>query len=112
MKTQQVHRMLESVWKVVAEANRYVDAQAPWVLRKTDPARMGTVLYVAADVIRILAIYALSITPDAASRLLAQLGVPEDRRNFADIETPLAGGASLPAPAGVFPRYVEAGDAA
>ena len=82
------------------------------MLRKTDPARMGTVLYVAADVIRILAIYALSITPDAASRLLAQLGVPEDRRNFADIETPLAGGASLPAPAGVFPRYVEAGDAA
>ena len=112
MKTQQVHRMLEAIWKVVAEANRYVDAQAPWVLRKTDPARMGTVLYVAADVIRILAIYALSITPDAAARLLAQLGVPEDRRKFADIETPLAGGTSLPAPAGVFPRYVEAGDAA
>jgi len=112
MKTQQVHRMLEAVWKVVAEANRYVDAQAPWVLRKTDPARMGTVLYVAANVVRILAIYALSITPDAATRLLVQLGVAEDRRKFSDIDTPLTGGASLPAPAGVFPRYVEAGDAA
>ncbi|MGE0658205.1 MAG: methionine--tRNA ligase [Reyranellaceae bacterium] len=112
MKTQQVHRMLEAIWKVVGEANRYVDAQAPWVLRKSDPARMGTVLYVAADAIRILAIYAQSITPGAAERLLVQLAVPEDRRNFADIATPLAGGTALPAPAGVFPRYVEAGDVA
>ncbi len=108
MKTQQIHRMLETVWKVVAEANRYVDAQAPWVLRKSDPARMGTVLYVAADVVRILAIYALSVTPQAAEKLLGQLAVPEDRRKFADIGTPLAGGTALPAPSGVFPRYVEA----
>ncbi|MGE0152959.1 MAG: methionine--tRNA ligase [Reyranellaceae bacterium] len=108
MKTQQIHRMLEAVWKVVAEANRYVDAQAPWVLRKSDPARMGTVLYVAADVIRILAIYAQSVTPGAAEKLLAQLAAPEDKRKFADIGTPLAGGTALPAPSGVFPRYVEA----
>jgi methionyl-tRNA synthetase len=112
MKTQQIHRMLEAVWKVVGDANRYIDAQAPWALKKTDPARMGTVLYVAADVIRILAIYAQSITPGAAGKLLAQLGVPEGKRNFADIETPIVGGAILPAPSGVFPRYVEAEGAA
>jgi methionyl-tRNA synthetase len=112
MKTQQIHRMLEAVWKVVGDANRYVDAQAPWALRKTDPARMGTVLYVAADAIRILAIYAQSITPAAAEKLLAQLGVPEGKRKFADIETPIVGGTALPAPSGVFPRYVEAEGAA
>jgi methionyl-tRNA synthetase len=112
MKTQQIHRMLEAVWKVVGDANRYVDAQAPWALKKTDPARMGTVLYVAADVIRILAIYAQSITPSAAGKLLAQLGVSEGKRSFADIETPIVGGTALPAPAGVFPRYVEAEGAA
>jgi methionyl-tRNA synthetase len=108
MKTQQIHRMLEAVWKVVAEANRYVDAQAPWALRKTDPTRMGTVLYVAADVIRILGIYAQSVTPAAAEKLLTQLGVPESKRKFADIDTPIPGGTTLPAPSGVFPRYVEA----
>jgi methionyl-tRNA synthetase len=112
MKTQQIHRMLEAVWKVVGDANRYVDAQAPWALRKTDPARMGTVLYVAADVIRILAIYAQSITPGAAEKLLAQLAVPEGKRKFADIETPIVGGSALPAPSGVFPRYIEAEGAA
>ena len=41
------HRALETIWQVVGDANRYVDEQAPWALRKTDPARMGTVLYIA-----------------------------------------------------------------
>ena len=40
------------VTSLTAAANRYVDAQAPWALRKTDPARMGTVLYVLAETIR------------------------------------------------------------
>ena len=58
MELQAIHRMLEAVWAVVGEANRYVDAQAPWALRENDPARMNTVLYVLADVIRILGLYA------------------------------------------------------
>ena len=108
MAAQQIHRMLEAVWKVVGDANRYVDAQAPWALRKTDPARMATVLFVAADAIRILAIYVQSVMPGSAARLLAQLGVPENKRSFADITASLAPGAPLPRPEGVFPRYVEA----
>ncbi|MCB2055716.1 MAG: methionine--tRNA ligase, partial [Geminicoccaceae bacterium] len=42
MSRQASHLALEAIWRVVAEANRYVDAQAPWTLRKTDPARMAT----------------------------------------------------------------------
>ena len=63
--------------RVVGDANRYVDAQAPWALRKTDPARMNTVLYVLADTIRQLAIFVQPVVPDAAAALLAQLSVPE-----------------------------------
>jgi methionyl-tRNA synthetase len=107
MATQQIHRMLESVWRVVGEANRYVDAQAPWALRKTNPARMATVLYVLADVIRILALYAQAVVPGSAARLLDQLAVPADKRRFGDIATPLQAGAALPKPEGIFPRYVE-----
>lgn len=107
MRTQQIHRMLEAAWKVVGDANRYVDAQAPWALRKTDPARMATVLYVLADVIRVLGIYAQPVVPGSAGRLLDQLAVPADRRRFADIETPLVPGTALPEPRGIFPRYVE-----
>ena len=36
---QAFHRALDAIWEVIGDANRYVDAQAPWALAKTDPAR-------------------------------------------------------------------------
>lgn len=111
METQAIHKMLEAIWKVVGDANRYVDQQAPWALKKTDPERMATVLYVLADVIRILGIYVQSTVPDSAANLLDQLSVPADARRFADVETALIPGTELPKPSPVFPRYVEAEEA-
>jgi methionyl-tRNA synthetase len=107
MASQQIHRWLETVWTVVGEANRYFAAQAPWVLRKTDPARMGTVLYVTAEVIRQAAILAEPAIPVGASRLLDLLAVPEEARDFAALGTRLTPGTVLPTPVGIFPRYVE-----
>jgi methionyl-tRNA synthetase len=104
-----IHRMLEAIWRVVGDANRYIDKQAPWALRKTDPARMNTVLWVTAETIRHLAIYAQPVVPGAAARLLDQLGVKPEARRFADLATPLAPGAKLPPPAPIFPRYQPAG---
>jgi methionyl-tRNA synthetase len=106
---QAFHRALEALWQVVGEANRYVDEQAPWALRKSDPARMGTVLYVLAEVIRHLAILVQPVVPQAAAKLLDQLAVPPDRRDFAALAQALAPGAELPKPEGIFPRYVEEG---
>ena len=48
---------------MLAAADRYVDEMAPWALRKTDIARMGTVLYVLAEVIRHLAIFVQPVMP-------------------------------------------------
>ena len=101
-----IHRMLEAIWRVVGEANRYVDRQAPWALRKNDPPRMATVLYVCMEAIRQLAIYVQPVMPGSAAKLLDQVGAPADTRNFAAIATPLKPGTTLPAPAGVFPRYM------
>ncbi len=101
------HRALELIWEVIGEANRWVDAQAPWTLRKTDPARMRTVLWVLAETARQLAILTQPFMPDASAKLLDQLAVPADRRDFAALATPLAAGTALPAPQGVFPRLVE-----
>ncbi len=106
---QAFHRALEVTWQVVADANRYVDEQAPWALRRTDPPRMGTVLYVLAETIRHLAILVQPVVPQAAERLLDQLAQPPERRNFVALaEHPLAPGTELPQPEGIFPRYVEA----
>jgi methionyl-tRNA synthetase len=107
MGRQQIHRWLEAVWAVVGEANRYFAGQAPWALRKTDLARMGTVLYVTAEVIRQAAILAQAALPVGAPKLLDLLAVPEDARDFAALGARLAPGTALPAPQGVFPRYVE-----
>lgn len=100
-----IHKTLEAIWKVVAEANRYVDAQAPWALRKTDPARMATVLYVLADVIRQLAILTQPVMPDASARMLDQLAVAAGDRSFVGLDKALVPGTSLPAPAPIFPRW-------
>ncbi len=107
MQTQQLHQVLNTVWAVVADANRYFAGEAPWALAKTDPARQGTVLYVTAEVIRQVAILAQPFVPESAGKLLDLLAVPKDTRNFADLATRLVPGTQLPAPSPVFPRYVE-----
>lgn len=107
MKTQQIHHMLNAVWATVAEANRYFAGEAPWALAKTDPARQRTVLYVTAEVIRKVAILAQPVIPASAGKLLDILGVPENARDFAALATRSVPGTTLPAPAPVFPRYVE-----
>ena len=108
MAEQAFHLALETIWRVVAEANRYVDEQAPWALRRNDPARMATVLYTLAEVLRHLAILTQPFVPDAAAMLLDQLAVPAEARRFADLAEPLPPGRALPAPRGIFPRFVEA----
>jgi methionyl-tRNA synthetase len=102
------HLALETLWRVVGAANRYVDEQAPWALRRNDPARMRTVLYTLAEVLRHLGILTQPFVPDAASTLLDQLAVPVDARSFGDLWIALPHGRELPAPHGIFPRYVEA----
>ena len=110
---QAFNRGLEAIWAVVGDANRYVDEQTPWVLRKSDPARMQTVLYVLAEVIRRLAILTQPVMPDSIGRMLDLLTVPEEARQFSALETPLVPGTALPKPEGVFPRFAEVeGDAA
>ena len=107
MATQQIHQWLNAVWSVVAEANRYFAGEAPWALAKTDPARQRTVLYVTAEVVRQIAILAQPAMPEGAAKLLGILGIPEDARDFAALATRIKPGTVLPAPAPVFPRYIE-----
>ena len=109
MATQQIHQALNAVWAVVADANRYFAGEAPWALAKTDPERQGTVLYVTAEVVRQIAILAQPAMPQASGKLLDSLGIPDDinSRNFAALSQRIKPGSVLPAPAPVFPRYIE-----
>jgi methionyl-tRNA synthetase len=107
MERQTFHEALEEIWKVIRAANGYIDRQAPWALNRTDKVRMGEVLRVLVDTVRVVATLLQPFMPDSMARMLDQLGVPADARDLAALATPLPDGVALPAPHGVFPRYVE-----
>lgn len=111
---QALHRAIEAVWSVVADANRYFAGEEPWALKKTDPERMGTVLYVTADVVRQIAILAQPVMPEACSKMLDLLSVDEAARDFASLGEAgrLKPGTAIPKPEPVFPRHVDTEEAA
>lgn len=104
---QTFHEGLEEIWKVIRAANGYIDRQAPWALNKTDKVRMGEVLRVLVDTIRVVATLLQPVMPGSMGKMLDQLGVATDARDFASLATPLTDGQTLPPPQGVFPRFVE-----
>lgn len=108
---QDFHGSLEEIWKVLGDTNAYFADQAPWQLRKTDFARMETVLYVTLEVLRIVALLIQPVVPASAAKLLAALGQGDDidaeNHQFSAIAVPLRPGTELPAPTPIFPRYEE-----
>ena len=106
---QKFNRALEEIWSVIGEANKYVDAMAPWALRKEDPNRMCTVLYVLAEIIRYIGLVVQPFMPDASCKILDLLAVDKTKREFKDFDETLVAGTSLPMPEPVFPRFVEDG---
>ena len=102
----ELHNYLSLVMEAVSEANRYFAAEEPWALKKENPARMGTVLYVTAELVRQAAILLQPVIPAGANQLLDLLQVAADRRDFAALgpDNRLQGGTPLPKPEGVFPR--------
>ena len=120
---QDFHRALERTWYVLGEANAYFAEQQPWQLKKTDTARMNTVLYVTAEVIRKVALLTQPVMPESASRLLDALGVEDTgdagatnasnigSRSFAAFGEGLTPGTPVEKPEPVFPRHEEKEDA-
>ncbi len=110
MDGQSISKAIKAIWKVVSDCNVYFAGQEPWTLRKTDPERMATVLYITAEVVRQIAIQISFIMPDSAEKLLDQINVAADRRGFDQLGQAgrLVPGTILDKPEGVFPRYVKA----
>lgn len=94
----------------VFACNQYIDEQAPWTLRKTDPERMKGVLLTLVMAIRDLAIAIAPVVPGSAGRILDQLGIPGDERSYAAIDDDgwynrrVATGVRLGQPVPAFPR--------
>ena len=70
--------MVSMLW----DANKYIDVQAPWVLKKTDTERTNTVLHVLMEVMRHVGVLYQPLMPTSLNVILDQLGVPEDERSI------------------------------
>lgn len=105
---QAFHEALEAAWVVVRAANSYIDRQAPWSLRKTDQARMQTVLWVLLEAIRHLAILLQPFMPGSMAKLLDQLGQGQGARDLVALDHALEAGLALPVPTPIFAKVAEA----
>ena len=96
---------LEAWMQAVFACNAYIDEQAPWALRKTDPARMERVLATLCGCIRDLAIAVSPVTPTASARILDALCIPKGERDFAALAAdPAEGPIRVDNPTPAFPR--------
>ncbi|MGB3931366.1 MAG: class I tRNA ligase family protein, partial [Sphingobium sp.] len=100
---------IEAWLRACFACNQYIDAQAPWALRKTDPQRMETVLATLYIAIAQLAVAILPVIPQSATALLDHMGVPADKRSYEGIGahwySALAeSGFTLAPPTPLFPR--------
>ena len=82
---------IEAWLRAVFACNQYVDAQAPWALRKTDPDRMAEVLGLLVNCIRLLAEAIAPIIPQSAEKLLTTIAAGD-------------GGTPIVQPTPLFPR--------
>jgi len=104
-----LQQAVEAWLQAVFACNAYIDAQAPWTLRKTDPERMETVLATLYICIAQLAVAISPVTPASSAKLLDMLGVSADLRTLEGIRShwysPLAeSDYQLAAPTPLFPR--------
>jgi methionyl-tRNA synthetase len=99
-------RALESLWRLLAEANQYLVAREPWKLIKTEgpSPNLARVLWTGLEAARIVAVGLLPVMPRAAAKVLHAVGasVPDRLDAMAWGGTPT--GVELPPPAPLFPR--------
>ncbi len=109
MDKQAIKGWLDAVWAVIAEGDRYFASEKPFD-KAHSLERKGTILYVTAEIVRQMAILVQPVMPEKAAMLLDLLGQPEGAaRQFAALGAAgrLKSGTQLPAPVGVFPRWVD-----
>ncbi|MFA6533639.1 MAG: methionine--tRNA ligase [Patescibacteria group bacterium] len=71
----QFDRALSEIWRLLAWCDSYIEENKPWELAKSDPQKLGEVLYVLAEIIRQVGWLLLPLLPETAEKILTALGV-------------------------------------
>ena len=75
------HKALMAVWELISHVNKYIDTMAPWVLAKSDPERLKTVICHIFETLRIVAGLVWPFMPESAGKIQEQLGLSRQGEN-------------------------------
>jgi methionyl-tRNA synthetase len=106
----QFSRALESAWSLIGAVNKYLVDEEPWIVAEKEgeenKSRLATILYTAAEALRIVTALAHPVLPESTAKIWNQLGLGEiSKFNLADLkwgQLPLGGKLGKVEP--VFPR--------
>src|SRR5436309_1754323 len=75
----EIGNALNIIWRFVRRTNQYLEQSEPWRLasQPEKQAQLNTVLYSAAEAMRLLAVYLAPFIPNASHRMMGQLGLGE-----------------------------------
>ena len=101
---QKFDTFLKDIWIIISDANKYVDEQAPWSLKKNDFKRMEVVLYSLIETLKQIAILLQPFIPVSTDYMLDHLSISNDCRQFKSIDIFIKGGGTISIPSLLFPR--------
>ena len=105
--SQNFNLVLREIWDVISMANKYVDEQAPWTLKKVNINRMNDVLWCLVESIRNIGILLQPFIPESAEKILDQISIPKNERSFDNlgVKGKLTGNVQISNPDPIFPRF-------
>jgi len=83
---QEFHKVIDNIWKLISEANKYVDESAPWQLIKDNKKRAGDVLNILVIIIAKIAIFLAPIMPETSENILNKLGLNINKLSMKNIK--------------------------
>ena len=95
---------MKKIWITISNANKYVDEQAPWSLKKSDFSRMKDVLYILLETVRQVSILLQPFMPDSSKAILDHLKILDNERDFKSLGKMYEGGINISTPLPLFPR--------
>ena len=106
----QFSRALESAWSLIGAVNKYLVDEEPWIVAEKEgeenKSRLATILYTAAEALRIVTALVHPVLPESTAKIWTQLGLGEiSKFSLADLkwaQLPLGGKLGKVEP--VFPR--------
>jgi methionyl-tRNA synthetase len=76
------HKALISVWEIINKVNKYIDSMAPWVLAKTDEARLSTVMFNILESIKAVSVMIWPFMPATAEKIQGFMGLSKTGRDL------------------------------